>query len=186
MKEIVLTDQELEMIDSMQNKRYPASADDPYQVRTEHRASCGFGLRYINMLHRIIDISYIFVAVHRSFYVYQNGSPYIEQTGAKEQIPTIKMGAQEGKLCSERSFFESKLQHESMDVELVRAVREAKQFIFWFWYLQIMKIVRAIRNGWIKPKKSETDKPRYYMIWDQDDTQVGLDDVTTSGDVMEM
>jgi hypothetical protein len=37
-----------------------------------------------------------------------------------------------------------------------------------------MKIVRAIRNGWIKPKKSETDKPRYYMIWDQDDTQVRM------------
>lgn len=35
-----------------------------------------------------------------------------------------------------------------------------------------MKIVRAIRNGWIKPKKTDTDKPRYYMIWDQDDTQV--------------
>lgn len=32
MKEIVLTDHELEMIDSMQNKRFPASADDPYQV----------------------------------------------------------------------------------------------------------------------------------------------------------
>jgi hypothetical protein len=32
MKEIVLTDQELQMIDDMQNKRYPASADDPYQV----------------------------------------------------------------------------------------------------------------------------------------------------------
>ena len=32
MKEVVLTDQELEMIDSIQNKRYPASADDPYQV----------------------------------------------------------------------------------------------------------------------------------------------------------
>ena len=51
-----------------------------------------------------------------------------------------------------------------------------------------MKIVRAIRNGWIKPKKSETDKPRYYMIWDQDDTQVCmtscLDDVTSLADII--
>lgn len=32
MKEIVLTDQELQIIDSIQNKHYPANADDPYQV----------------------------------------------------------------------------------------------------------------------------------------------------------
>ena len=38
---------------------------------------------------------------------------------------------------------------------------------------QVIKIVRAIRNGWIKPRKDEkTDKPRYYLIWDKDDTQV--------------
>lgn len=36
-----------------------------------------------------------------------------------------------------------------------------------------MKIVRAIRNGWIKPKKDEkADKPRYYLIWDKEDDQV--------------
>lgn len=32
MKEIVLTDQELEMIDNIQNRHYPANADDPYKV----------------------------------------------------------------------------------------------------------------------------------------------------------
>lgn len=37
---------------------------------------------------------------------------------------------------------------------------------------RIMKIVRAIRNGWIKPKKDEkADKPRYYLIWDKEDDQ---------------
>ena len=43
MKEIVLTDQELEMIDSIQNKRYPASADDPYQVRLNTRLAVFLG-----------------------------------------------------------------------------------------------------------------------------------------------
>ena len=38
---------------------------------------------------------------------------------------------------------------------------------------QVMKIVRAIRNGWIKPKKDDkADKPRYYLIWDKEDDQV--------------
>lgn len=32
LKEVILTDQELEMIDSIQNRSYPANADDPYQV----------------------------------------------------------------------------------------------------------------------------------------------------------
>ena len=40
-------------------------------------------------------------------------------------------------------------------------------------YKQVIKIVRAIRNGWIKPKKTDTDKPRFYMLWDKDDEQVG-------------
>ena len=35
-----------------------------------------------------------------------------------------------------------------------------------------MKIVRAIKNGWIKPKKTEDEKPRYYMLWGKDDNQV--------------
>ena len=38
-----------------------------------------------------------------------------------------------------------------------------------------MKIVRAIRNGWIKPKRTDTEKPRFYMLWDQDDTKVEID-----------
>ncbi|XP_073233221.1 ribosome biogenesis protein bop1-B-like [Porites lutea] len=37
---------------------------------------------------------------------------------------------------------------------------------------RVMKIVRAIRNGWIKPKKDDkADKPRYYLIWDKEDDQ---------------
>ncbi|CAB3993998.1 ribosome biogenesis BOP1 [Paramuricea clavata] len=103
MKEIVLTDHELEMIDSMQNKRYPASADDPYQPYIDHFTS-------IKMDHPI----------------------------SSRPEPKSR-------------FIPSKWEHK-----------------------KIMKIVRAIRNGWIKPKKSETDKPRYYMIWDQDDTQKKL------------
>lgn len=40
---------------------------------------------------------------------------------------------------------------------------------------KIMKIVRAIRNGWIKPKKDvKSDKPRYYLIWDKEDVQLTL------------
>ena len=61
MKEIVLTDQELEMIDNIQNKRYPASADDPYQVRTEHKTSCVFGQSYRHLLHGTINICFVFL-----------------------------------------------------------------------------------------------------------------------------
>ena len=61
MKEIVLTDQELEMIDNIQNKRYPASADDPYQVRTEHKTSCVFRQRYRHLLHGTINICFVFL-----------------------------------------------------------------------------------------------------------------------------
>lgn len=33
-----------------------------------------------------------------------------------------------------------------------------------------MKIVRVIRNGWIKFKKDDkVDKLRYYLIWDKED-----------------
>ena len=65
----------------------------------------------------------IFVAVHRSFYVYQNGSSYFEQAGAKEQIFTVKMGAQEGKLSSERSFFQIEVAtHGKHGPELVRVL----------------------------------------------------------------
>ena len=61
MKEIVLTDQELEMIDNIQNKRYPASADDPYQVRTEHKTSCVFGQSYRHLLHGTTNICFVFL-----------------------------------------------------------------------------------------------------------------------------
>ncbi|XP_046843555.1 ribosome biogenesis protein bop1-like isoform X2 [Xenia sp. Carnegie-2017] len=100
MKEIVLTDQELQIIDSIQNKHYPANADDPYQPYIDHFSS-------IKMEHPISN------------------------------MPEPKS-----------RFIPSKWEHK-----------------------KIIKIVRAIRNGWIKPKKSVTDKPRYYMIWDQEDLQ---------------
>ena len=32
-----------------------------------------------------------------------------------------------------------------------------------------MKIVRAIRNGWIKPKVKSDGQPKYYLIWGKDD-----------------
>lgn len=32
-----------------------------------------------------------------------------------------------------------------------------------------MKIVRAIRNGWIKPPDKEASKTRYYDLWAADD-----------------
>ncbi|XP_028410062.1 ribosome biogenesis protein bop1-like [Dendronephthya gigantea] len=103
MKEIVLTDEELGIIESIQNKHYPASADDPYQ-------------------------------------------PYIDHFTSIKMDHPISSGPE-----PKSRFIPSKWEHK-----------------------KIMKIVRAIRNGWIKPKKSETDKPRYYMIWDQDDSQKKL------------
>ena len=33
-----------------------------------------------------------------------------------------------------------------------------------------MKIVRAIRNGWIKPKVKSDGQPKYYLIWGKDDS----------------
>ena len=42
-----------------------------------------------------------------------------------------------------------------------------------YYYMQIVKIVRAIRKGWIKPKKDDKiEKPRYYLIWDKEDDKV--------------
>lgn len=35
---------------------------------------------------------------------------------------------------------------------------------------QVMKIVRAIRNGWIKPKVKSDGQPKYYLIWGKDDS----------------
>ncbi|XP_066921058.1 ribosome biogenesis protein bop1-B-like [Clytia hemisphaerica] len=34
---------------------------------------------------------------------------------------------------------------------------------------KVMKIVRAIRNGWIKPKVKSDGQPKYYLIWGKDD-----------------
>ena len=31
-------------------------------------------------------------------------------------------------------------------------------------------MVRAIRNGWIKPKTDTDGKPKYYLLWGKDDT----------------
>jgi len=38
------------------------------------------------------------------------------------------------------------------------------------WCLQVMKIVHAIRMGWIKPSgKKEREKPNYYLMWNETD-----------------
>lgn len=34
---------------------------------------------------------------------------------------------------------------------------------------KVIKIVRAIRNGWIKPKLPKDDKQKYYLLWGKDD-----------------
>ena len=34
--------------------------------------------------------------------------------------------------------------------------------------LQVMKIVHAIRMGWIKPSaKKDAEKPNYYLLWNE-------------------
>lgn len=36
-----------------------------------------------------------------------------------------------------------------------------------------MKIVHAIRMGWIKPSaKKETEKPHYYLLWNETDDAI--------------
>lgn len=45
--------------------------------------------------------------------------------------------------------------------------------MYMYYLKQVMKIVRVIRNGWIKFKKDDkVDKLRYYLIWDKEDDQV--------------
>eukprot|EP00794_Sanderia_malayensis_P005900 gene5900-6585_t len=34
---------------------------------------------------------------------------------------------------------------------------------------RIMKLVRAIRNGWIKPKPVKDEKNKFYLLWEKDD-----------------
>lgn len=50
---------------------------------------------------------------------------------------------------------------------------ESKAFMFTIvlqnFFFQVIKIVRAIRNGWIKPKQSSDGKPKYYLLWGKDD-----------------
>lgn len=50
---------------------------------------------------------------------------------------------------------------ETMKTELGREPEPKRRFIPSKWeHKRIMKIVRAIRNGWIKPKAAEVEKPK--------------------------
>jgi hypothetical protein len=47
-----------------------------------------------------------------------------------------------------------------------------KNFVPSKWeHKRIIKIVRAIRNGWIKPKKFDQEKPKFYLLWDKQDKE---------------
>ncbi|XP_048576752.1 ribosome biogenesis protein bop1-B isoform X2 [Nematostella vectensis] len=98
MREVVLTDEELAIIDRIQNAQFPESGFDPYEPYVDFFTN-------MKMIH-----------------------PVSEPPEPKSR------------------FIPSKWEHK-----------------------RVMKIVRAIRNGWIKPKKTEGDKPRYYMLWDKAD-----------------
>ncbi|XP_022788889.1 ribosome biogenesis protein bop1-B-like [Stylophora pistillata] len=99
MKEVVLSNEELDIIDRLQNSQFPGAGYDPYE-------------------------------------------PYVDFFTGEKMIHPLT-NAPEPK----SRHIPSKWEHK-----------------------RVVKIVRAIRNGWIKPKKDEkTDKPRYYLIWDKDD-----------------
>ncbi|RMX59208.1 hypothetical protein pdam_00007730 [Pocillopora damicornis] len=101
MKEVVLSNEELDIIDRLQNSKFPSAGYDPYE-------------------------------------------PYVDFFTGEKMIHPLT-NAPEPK----SRHIPSKWEHK-----------------------RVIKIVRAIRNGWIKPRKDEkTDKPRYYLIWDKDDNQ---------------
>ncbi|XP_062500949.1 ribosome biogenesis protein bop1-B-like [Corticium candelabrum] len=98
-RDIVLTDEEVDMIQRIQTGRFP-SGYDPYAPYVDWFSGD-------TMLHPLVD------------------------------KPPVK-----------KNFVPSKWEHK-----------------------RIMKIVRAIRNGWIKPKKTDHEKPRYYLLWDKQDQE---------------
>lgn len=101
MKEVVLSNEELDIINRLQNSQFPGAGYDPYEPYVDFFTG-------EKMLHPLSDAP----------------------EPKSRHIP-------------------SKWEHK-----------------------RIMKIVRAIRNGWIKPKKDDkTDKPRYYLIWDKEDDE---------------
>jgi len=67
--------------------------------------------------------------------------PYVTPFTDEEQVLPIKTNP-----ASKNSFIPSKWEHK-----------------------KVIRIVRAIRNGWIKPKVSTDGKPRYYLLWAKDD-----------------
>lgn len=95
-KEIVLTDEEVQMIQAIQGGEFPDSAIDPYE-------------------------DYIDFFTH-------------------EKRVTPVSSAPEPK----SRFVPSKWEHKA-----------------------IMKFVRAIRKGWLKPKKDETKEPEFFDLWKQ-------------------
>lgn len=60
------------------------------------------------------------------------------------------------------------------DEEMVLPIKSNPQpknsFIPSKWeHKKVIKIVRAIRNGWVKPKPTTDGKPKYYLLWGKDD-----------------
>ncbi|EDV27649.1 uncharacterized protein TRIADDRAFT_20780, partial [Trichoplax adhaerens] len=99
-KEIVLTDEELALIQRIQDGNFPDASYDPYQ-------------------------------------------PY-EDFFTREQLITPLSNKPEPK----SKFIPSKWEHK-----------------------RVMKIVRAIRNGWIRPRVEKDAKPQYYLLWDKEGQQ---------------
>jgi len=68
--------------------------------------------------------------------------PYVDWFTGEKMVHPIKDNP-----LSKRSFIPSKWEHK-----------------------KVIKIVRAIRNGWIKPKTDQDGKPKYYLLWGKDDS----------------
>ncbi|XP_047130028.1 ribosome biogenesis protein bop1-B isoform X1 [Hydra vulgaris] len=98
MEEIILTDEEIAIIQRIEGGKFPEKEFDPYE-------------------------------------------PYVDYFTGEKMIHPVKSTP-----ASKRSFIPSKWEHK-----------------------KVMKIVRAIRNGWIKPKVGKDDKPKYYLLWGKDD-----------------
>lgn len=104
MREVILSNEELDIINRLQNYQFPSASYDPYE-------------------------------------------PYVDFFTAEKMIHPVS-----GAIDPKSRHIPSKWEHK-----------------------KIVKIVRAIRKGWIKPKKDDKiEKPRYYLIWDKEDDKPSL------------
>jgi len=101
MKNIKLSDEEVDIIERIRDGHYPEGSFDPY-------------------------------------------APYVDWFTSQKMVMPIKDNPE-----SKSSFIPSKWEHK-----------------------RVMRIVRAIRNGWIKPKQKSDGKPVYYQLWDKDDRSI--------------